>query len=147
MKHIFVSLTCHARNPCKYWPVLLVLFLLGGITTGCDRPLKVTVNMAGAEKLPLKGSMGSYGILTRAIINGHNRFDKGTRIKVLDTWLKRKQKANPPGYRIEGYYDPEINRSGFVLPSGTINIFYLGVSGDSSTTKIVVPAEYFQPDR
>jgi hypothetical protein len=147
MRYTILHFPRHAKTSRQPLLASLATVLLCGIATGCDRPLKVAVDMTATEKLPLKGNMNIHGTLTRTIIHGESQYDKGTRIQVSNTWLKRKQKAKPPGYRIDGYYDPVTNSSGFVLPSGAIDIFYLGVASSASTKKVIVPAEYFLPDR
>lgn len=132
----------HLQTICLY---TLSCFLLLFALSACDRPLKVDVSIAGAEKLPLAGKSKVKGTLSRTLLFGQNTFPKGTQVQISETWLLRQEKAQPPSYRISGHYNPESQRDGFVLPAGAVNIYYVGHPIEQRSQTVVIPAEHFQP--
>tara|TARA_Y100001934_G_C12033803_1_gene622634 strand:- start:132 stop:545 length:414 start_codon:yes stop_codon:yes gene_type:complete len=124
--------------------IVLWTLLFIPVVNGCDRPLRVDVDISGAEKLPLTGEQKVRGVLSRTVINGEFTFAKGTQIRVSETWLLRQKQSNPPGYRISGFYDPEIQRDGFVLPSGAVDIYLVGHPLESPRQTVIIPMDLFQ---
>lgn len=114
---------------------------------GCDRPLTVDVSPQGAEKIALRGKTGVRGTLGRSLNIDGRVYDKGTGVVVGETWLVRKEKGEPPAYRVTGHYDPSEQTEGFVLPANAVNVYFLSMVEPDRVLQIPVPSEYFVPVR
>lgn len=118
------------------------LFLIAA----CDRPLVVTETAAGAELLALSGDKMVTGVTTRSLRYGEAALPKGTKVRVGETWLVRKNAGDPPAYRIKGYYDPATRSDGFILPSRSVNIFFNAAVAPAYEQIVPIPQEAFARD-
>lgn len=122
-----------------------VLAVLSVLPAGCDRTVTVDAQPAGAEKLALRGESGREGTLLRPIKYGVTTYPEGTKVRVLETWLLRKdKKAKPPGYRIGGLYDATQQNDGLMLPRHAVDTYYLTTVVPELREKVVVPARWFE---
>lgn len=115
-------------------------------TAACDRPLVVTETAAGAELLALSGDKMVSGVTTRSLRYGDAELPKGTKVRVGETWLVRKNDGDPPAYRIKGYYDPATRSDGFILPSRSVNIFFNAAVAPAYEQIVPIPQEAFARD-
>ena len=113
---------------------------------GCDQPLAVAFNPAGAKDLALKGEIGVTGTTTRGLIYNGRTYAKGSKVAVYETFLVRREGGRPPSYHFEGLYDPVKKADKFVLPPGAIDTFYYSVLEPHRKEHIPVPKEYFKRD-
>lgn len=112
--------------------------------SGCNRPLESNADPTGTERLPLRGEAERIALLLRDVHTPQGIFPQGTRLSVWETWLLRKEpRAKPPGYRVSGLYDPSAQNKGFVLPRGTIHVYFYGPPLDDNfpRTPVAIPQE------
>ncbi|MCP4500866.1 MAG: hypothetical protein GY822_12970 [Deltaproteobacteria bacterium] len=109
------------------------------LVSGCG-PLEVNADPTGAKLLPLSGKLSIEGSLKRDLKVLGKVHAKGTKVRVLETWLIRKDSnKTPPAYRIKGLYDPAVQSSGFVLPDRAVEVFALCAVGPDYKKNIAVP--------
>lgn len=107
--------------------------------SACQRPLVAHADPTGTERLPLRGTPNQTAVLTRDVQTEAGRFAAGTRLQIWETWLLRKEaQAKPPGYRITGHYDPASQSEEFVLPRGTIHVYWYGPALDGTPNPVPV---------
>lgn len=123
--------------------LLVVVFALAltVLQAGCDRPRAVSVDVNGAQNLTLRGALEREGTLKRSIQNGDRVVAKGVRVVVQETWLVRREKGDPPAYRVVGHYDPAKVDDGFTLPAGALDVYYLAAVMPDRVQPVVLPAE------
>lgn len=108
------------------------------------QPLEVTADPAGTQKLPLPGDTRVEGVITRDLRYRGDTLPKGTRVRVEETWILRHDpSASPPGYRINGLYDPTVRSDGLSLPKHSVDAFYLSAVLPEATQRVPVPAAAF----
>lgn len=113
-------------------------------SAGCDRTVTVSASPAGAQKLALSGDKGVEGTLSRPLKQGATTLPVGTRVRVLETWLLRKDKSTkPPGYRISGLYDPTVRTDGLMLPRHSVDAYYFAAVLPDAKREVAVPAHVF----
>jgi len=120
---------------------------LAVLASGCDQPIAVEMNVVGAKDLNLRGIHGITGTITRSLVFDGKTFAKGSKVVVNETFLVRREGGKPPSYHFKGLYDPVKRADGFMLPSGTIDTYYLSVLEPDRRQRVPVPKEYFKPDR
>ena len=113
---------------------------------GCDRPLVVKETAQGAELLALSGEQRVEGSTTRPLRYQTVELPKGTKVRVGETWLVRKNEGSPSAYRIKGFYDPSTRSDGFVLPARAVNVFFNCAVGPDYEKLVPVPQEAFARD-
>lgn len=124
--------------------VSLLLFAAAITLAGCDRPLVVEVQVNGAQRLTLRGDLEVEGTLKRSIQNGDRMAAKGVAVVVQETWLVRREKAEPPAYRILGLYDPAKAAEGLMLPAGALDVYFQAAVLPDRVVQVIVPIEEFQ---
>lgn len=124
--------------------VLVVALVVAAIGAGCDRPLAVTVDAAGARKLALRGEVGVEGVTTRTLLFAGSELPKGTALKVRETWVVRKDGGKPPAVRVTGAYDPAKDGAAFSLPDGAADLYYACLVGPDFQRERPIPAEAFE---
>ena len=137
------------RSPSRSAPSRRPFLLLAVLTAtlalaGCDRPLVVNVQVNGAQRMTLRGDLEAEGTLKRSIQNGDRLAAKGVAVVVQETWLVRREKADPPAYRILGLYDPAKAAEGLMLPAGSLDVYYQAAVMPDRVVQVIVPAEEFQ---
>ena len=121
--------------------MLLGAMLLGG----CHRPLDVDADPTGTKTLELAAAHGIEGRLTRIGRVSGRVIPEGTRVKVQQAWLLRRNSSSQGrGYRLGGYYDPAEQAEGFVLPEGAIDTYYYCLIDDEVGSMVPVPKEVFK---
>ncbi len=134
---------CGLRNVA----LVLAVVVVGGIGFACeDRPILVTERGTGAELLSLTGERGVTGQTTRPLRFGDVDVPAGTKVRVGETWMVRKEKGNPPSYRIKGMYDPAVRDDGFILPARAVDVFFHASVAPGHTKLIPIPQEAFARD-
>jgi hypothetical protein len=123
-------------------PLTALVFLLA--VSACDRPLVVNIDTAGAKRMTLRGELEVEGTLKRSIQNGDRLTAKGVAVVVQETWLIRREKADPPAYRILGLYDPAKAAEGLTLPVGSLDVIYMGSVLPDRVVQVLVPADEFE---
>lgn len=123
----------------------LVLPLVIAVVAGCDRPVEVKVDPAGAQRLALAGDRAVVGTVTRTLTRQGRTLPKGTRVRIDETWLMRKDGKEPAGYRISGLYDPTQRSDGLALARNAVDAYYVAYPLDEAAGLIPVPAAYFKP--
>lgn len=136
-------LWCGLRNAV----LVLAAVVVGTVGIACeDRPILVTERGTGAELLSLTGERGVSGSTTRPLRYGDVDVPKGTKVRVGETWMVRKEKGNPPSYRIKGMYDPAVRDDGFILPARAVDVFFHASIAPGHTKLIPIPQEAFARD-
>lgn len=131
------------RLPMRAGLVVLAAFLVGAGAAGCNRPVRVAFDPTGARKIEARGDVGVAGKLGRALVYQGKEFPEGTPVVVSETFLIRRDKGDPPAYRVGGLYDPARRSEGFVLPAGAIDVFFYSYLVDKPRTFVPVPQEHF----
>lgn len=113
---------------------------------GCDRPVTVAFSGGGARDLSLRGEVGVSGTLERSLVIDGRTFEKGSACVVTTTFIMRRKPGDPPGYKLDGLYDPAVRREGFMLPDDSADTTYLCSLKPAFRPSIPVPREYFKRD-
>jgi len=121
--------------------LVVIALSLAALLSACDRPRVVSVDVNGAENLTLRGKFEREGTLKRSIQNGERVVAKDVRVVVQETWLVRREKGEPPAYRIVGHYDPANAADGFTLPAGALDVYFLTSVLPDRAQPVVVPAD------
>jgi|GEM_PF-1786409 len=123
------------------------LLALLSVMAACNRPLAVDVDPTGATLLALAGERDVTGTLKRDLVVGGVVYQQGTEVRVLESWLIRKDKSKqPPSYRCKGFYDPAQQASGFVLPARAVDVYVLSAVGPDFKRNIPVPLAQLKRD-
>lgn len=123
----------------RLWIAFVLLTL-----SACNRPIVANADPTGTERLPLRGDAERIAVLDRDVHTPQGIVSRGTRLRVWETWLLRKDaQTQPPGYRVSGLYDPSSQNQGLVLPRGTIHVYFYGppIDGSLSPTPVAIPQE------
>jgi hypothetical protein len=125
-------------------PRLLASLALVALFVACKGEVRVGVNPARFEKLALAGDQNVEGTVTRALTWRDASIPLGARVRVNETWLARKDKKSPPGYRVAGLYDPSARSDGLMLPRNSVEVFYVASLLPEAGVTIPVPKSYFE---
>jgi hypothetical protein len=123
------------------------LALVAPTLTACDKPIVVDTDPKKLKRLPLRGEVDRTGTLTSAVDFNGQIIQKRTTVVVRETWIVRRDpRADPPGYRIGGYYDSTKRTEGFVLPPGRADIYFVSAirGPQGEVGRIPIPIEAFQ---
>lgn len=127
-------------------PRRLLVFVALPFLLACG-PLVVRVEASGSQKLPLPGEQRVQGVVTRALSYNGLVVPEGTRVRVEETVLVRHDRgAKPPGYRINGLYDPTTQTDGLALPKHSVDTFYMSAVLPEAEQRVAVPVRYFKRD-
>jgi len=133
------------RTSLPAYALALCALTLCTFSAGCDRTVTVDVNPGGAQKLALHGIRGGEGELLRPIKYGATTVPAGTRVRVMETWLLRKnKKTKPPGYRIGGLWDATQQNDGLMLPRHAVDTYFFASVLPELTVEVVVPERWFK---
>jgi hypothetical protein len=91
----------------------------------------------------LRGEVEVEGTLKRSVQNGDRLAAKGVAVVVQETWLIRREKADPPAYRILGLYDPTKAAEGLMLPAGSLDVYFMATVLPDRVVQVIVPADEF----
>jgi hypothetical protein len=126
-------------------PWLFLLCLASVDLLGACGPEAVHVSDVGLKKLPLAGRMSVIGVLRAAVRVGEQEFPAGTRLRVEETWLLRKDPAAvPAGYRVMGLHDPTAASDGLALPRHAVEVYFHGAVLPASSMRVAVPSRLLE---
>jgi hypothetical protein len=127
-------------------PALFALALalpLSLLAASCDRPLVVTADGGGLQRLSLSGERAISGTVTRTLSWQGHQLAKGTEVRVDETWLVRKDGMQPTGYRINGLYDPTTRSDGLSLARHAVETYYVATPLHEAHRLVPIPERYF----